>query len=123
MTKSVDCPNGAIMWLTGLSGAGKTTLGTALVSDIQARNLQVALLDGDMLRRGLCRGLGYSDEDRAEHVRRAGEVALLLAATGQLVVVTLISPFREGRLAVAQRCIDSNIAFAEVFVNAPLEVC
>ena len=76
-----------------------------------------------MLRTGLCRGLGFSTEDRKENIRRAAEAALLLAETGAVVVTALISPFRENRRLAAELCAGRGVPFAEIFVNAPLAEC
>lgn len=112
-----------IFWLTGLSGAGKTTLATRLVSCLQGEGFRAALLDGDVLRSGLSRGLGFSVADRLESIRRAGEAALLLAQAHVAAVAALISPIRTGRETVAARARECGIPFAEVFVHAELEVC
>jgi adenylyl-sulfate kinase len=114
---------GAIVWLTGLSGAGKSTLASGLEQQLfQARILPV-VIDGDVLRKGLSVGLSYSIADRKENIRRAGESALLLAEAGAVVVSALISPFRDDRDEIARRARERGIAFAEVFVNAPLAEC
>ncbi len=114
---------GAVIWLTGLSGSGKSTLSTALESRLFHGGFLPAIVDGDALRAGLCRGLGFSDTDRRENVRRAGEAALLLADAGAVVVTALISPFRDDRQHIADRCRAQGVPFAEVFVNAPLAEC
>jgi bifunctional enzyme CysN/CysC len=114
---------GAIIWLTGLSGSGKSTLSAALEQELFRLGVLPVVLDGDVLRTGLCRGLGFSPEDRKENMRRAAEAALLLAETGAVVVTALISPFREDRRIAADRARERGIAFAEVFVNAPLAEC
>lgn len=109
------------IWLTGLSGSGKSTLAAALESHLTNAGHRVCLLDGDALRRGLNRDLGFSREDRAENVRRAAEVARLLNAAGLTVIVALISPFRADRAAA--RTVIGAKSFVEVFVDAPLERC
>jgi len=114
---------GAVIWLTGLSGAGKSTLSTALEQRLFRAGVLPVVLDGDVLRAGLCQGLGFSPEDRKENIRRAAESALLLAESGAVVITALISPFREDRELVAGRCKARNIPFAEIFVNAPLSEC
>ncbi len=114
---------GAVIWLTGLSGAGKSTLSTAIEQRLFRAGMLPVILDGDVLRAGLCKGLGFSDADRKENIRRAAEAALLLAETGAVVVTALISPFREERQHIADRCLAQDIPFAEVFVNAPLAEC
>jgi adenylyl-sulfate kinase len=115
--------NGAIIWLTGLSGSGKSTLAVALEKILFRNNVLPVVLDGDVLRTGLSRGLGFSDVDRKENIRRAAEAALLLAEAGAVVVTALISPFREDRQHIIDRSKVRGVAFAEVFVNAPLSEC
>lgn len=114
---------GAIIWLTGLSGAGKSTLAVGLEQNLLRARVLPVVIDGDVLRTGLSAGLGYSASDRKENIRRAGESALLLAETGAVVVTALISPFREDRDRIAARARERGVAFAEVFVNAPLAEC
>jgi adenylyl-sulfate kinase len=110
---------GVVVWLTGLSSAGKSTLGEELFDRLRAMGHRVELLDGDIVRQRLSKGLGFSKEDRDENIRRIGFVAELLARNGVTVVVSAISPYRalrdEVRLAIP--------GFVEVYVNAPLEVC
>ena len=112
---------GLIVWFTGLSGAGKTTLSTALERKLFSANRLVYLLDGDILRTGLCRDLGFSAADRHENVRRAGEVARVLADAGFIVLAAFISPFRAERDAIRAALPPGK--FIEVFVHAPLETC
>jgi adenylylsulfate kinase len=112
---------GSIVWLTGLSGAGKSTIAVELERTLFERGRQVYIVDGDNLRHGLCADLGFSEAARNENVRRAGEVAALMADAGLIVIVALISPFRSGRDAV--RAAAPAGRFLEVFVNAPLDVC
>jgi bifunctional enzyme CysN/CysC len=114
---------GSTIWLTGLSGAGKTTTARALRDALASEGRSVIVIDGDELRRGLSSDLGYGAADRDENVRRAGELALLAAAQGSLVVVSLISPRAAARRAVRKRHHDEGIGFAEVYVATPLEVC
>lgn len=111
--------SGAVLWLTGLSSAGKTTLGRHLVACLRAEGRRVELLDGDEMRQHLCRDLGFSRQDRDEHVGRLAYVAGLLARNGVVAVVCAISPYRAAREAARQQAEH----FLEVFVNAPLEVC
>jgi len=110
-----------VIWFTGLSGAGKTTLATMLERRLFEQGRRTYLLDGDILRTGLCRDLGFSATERQENVRRAGEVARLLADGGLITLVAFISPFREDRERVRHSM--GKVGFAEVYVNAPLEVC
>ena len=112
---------GAIIWLTGLSGAGKTTLGTVLTRKLFESGFFAYMLDGDKVRQGLNCDLDFSSEDRKENIRRIAEVAKLFADSGFLVVVAFISPFRAGRDKVRTE-VDHG-RFVEVFVDCPLEVC
>ena len=111
----------AVIWLTGLSGAGKTTLGRALERTLHGRGCQTMLLDGDQLRQGLCGDLGFTPEDRTENIRRAGEVARLFFEAGHFVICTFISPIARDR-AFARGLIPEG-RFFEVHVDCPLEVC
>lgn len=111
---------GAIVWLTGLSGAGKTTLATA-VSRRLAATCAVELLDGDDLRRFVCAGLGYSRADRDANVHRIAYIARLLAKHGVLVFVAAISPYAAARAEVRRLCEVTERPFVEIFVNARLE--
>jgi bifunctional enzyme CysN/CysC len=113
--------SGRIVWLTGLSGAGKSTLAVALERRLFDEGRQVCVLDGDIVRTGLCEDLGFSAEDRTENIRRIGEVARLTAGAGLVVIVAFISPFRADRDRVRAGMPEGR--FTEVFVNAPLEVC
>ena len=114
---------GAVIWLTGLSGSGKSTLAVALESLLFRRGIASMILDGDNLRHGLCADLGFSLTDRAENIRRAGEVAKLMAESGLVVISSLISPLRRERQAVRSACQASGVNFSEIFVNAPLGEC
>lgn len=110
---------GVTLWFTGLSGAGKTTITQALAQELRSRNLKFEILDGDIVRENLTKGLGFSKEDRDENIRRIGFVAHLLTRNGVIVLVSAISPYREVRQEQKQRIGD----FLEIFVNAPLAVC
>ena len=110
-----------LLWLTGLSGSGKTTLAEALVVRLAAKGITIVHLDGDRLRQGLSSDLGFSQADRRENLRRAGEVANLLLSAGHGVVASFISPYRADRDQIRARI--SPGAFAEVYIQCPLETC
>lgn len=110
-----------VLWLTGLSGAGKSTLAAALHEQLRHAGQPVAVLDGDAVRGGLCRGLGFSPEDRRENIRRVAEVAKLMREAGLVVICALISPLREDR-AMARDIVGAE-HFREVHVATPLAVC
>ncbi|HEX3617924.1 MAG TPA: adenylyl-sulfate kinase [Solirubrobacteraceae bacterium] len=112
-------PSGVI-WLTGRSGAGKTTIALELELELERRGLTVGRLDGDDLRTGLCSDLGFSEWDRCENVRRAAEAAHLMTRAGVIVIVSLISPFRSARAAA--RALFAADEFFEVHIDTPLEV-
>ncbi|MBD2579422.1 adenylyl-sulfate kinase [Oscillatoria sp. FACHB-1406] len=110
---------GVTLWFTGLSGAGKTTISEAVSEKLRSQGYKFEVLDGDIVRQNLTKGLGFSKEDRDENIRRIGFVAHLLTRNDVIVIVSAISPYREIRDEVRGRIGD----FVEVFVNAPLEVC
>lgn len=114
---------GCIVWMTGLSGAGKSTLAKGLEARLLGSGVLAMVLDGDILRTGLSKNLGFTPDDRSENIRRAAELAIHLAEAGVVVVAALISPYRADRAMAAERAKESGIPFAEVFVNAPLAVC
>jgi bifunctional enzyme CysN/CysC len=107
-----------VIWLTGLSGAGKSTVANCLERKLSARNFHTYVLDGDNIRHGLNRDLGFSDSDRVENVRRVAEVAALMVDAGLIVIVALISPFAAER-QLARTLVEEE-EFVEVFVDAPL---
>jgi adenylylsulfate kinase len=109
-----------VIWLTGLSAAGKSTIVDSLNPVLQQRGVSTCILDGDAVRTGLCRDLEFSAADREENVRRVAEVAALMADAGLTVMVALISPTRAGRHLA--RSIVGNARFVEVFVDVPLAV-
>ena len=111
---------GGVLWFTGLSGAGKSTLALALERELFAKGYTVYVLDGDNIRGGLNANLGFSPEDRAENIRRVGEVAALFADAGFLVISSFISPYRSDRERARAAAPDS---FHEIYVKASLEVC
>lgn len=114
---------GATIWLTGLSGSGKSTIAASVEEALIAEGRAAYRLDGDNIRHGLNADLGFSAEDRAENVRRIGEVARLFADAGVVVLVPVISPYRSDRDTVRQRHVEAGLPFIEVFVDTPLEVC
>jgi bifunctional enzyme CysN/CysC len=112
---------GAIIWLTGLSGAGKSTVATELERELFAMGVHTYILDGDNIRHGLSANLGFAPEDRTENIRRVAEVARLFMDAGVLVITAFISPYRDDRRLA--RSLVNEDEFIEVYVNAPLEVC
>ena len=114
---------GCVVWLTGLSGAGKSTIATDLERELFNAGRQAYVLDGDNMRHGLCSDLGFAPADRKENIRRVGEVAKLFAGAGLVCVTAFISPYRADRELVRQMCAGSESDFVEVYVNAPLAVC
>ena len=112
---------GCVIWLTGLSAAGKSTIAVELERVLFRNGCQALVLDGDHVRLGLCRDLGFSPEDRRENIRRVGEVARLFAEAGFICITAFISPYRADR-AVARELMAGG-KFFEVYVNAPLAVC
>jgi adenylyl-sulfate kinase len=116
-----DGQTGMVVWFTGLSGAGKTTLAVSVERRLFDLGYRTFLIDGDLLRAGLCSDLGYSAADRHENVRRAGAVSSLMANAGLICLTALISPFRADR-ARARSLLPVG-RFLEVYVNAPLSVC
>ena len=114
---------GAVIWLTGLSGAGKSTIAQALERDLYHRGMHTYVLDGDNIRHGLNSNLGFSPDDRFENIRRVSEVAKLMADAGTVVITAFISPYRMDRRRAREIALEGNAEFIEVFVDAPLEVC
>ena len=112
-----------IIWLTGLSGAGKSTLAEGLSARLRSEGSNPLLIDGDGLREELCHDLGFSDEDRAENIRRAGAIALIAARSGITSICALISPLRQERDVVRAMAESRGIRFLEIYVSTPLEVC
>ncbi len=110
---------GFVLWFTGLSGAGKTTLARAVEAELRARAMRVEVLDGDIVRQQLTRDLGFSKEDRDQNILRVGFVAQLLSRNQVAVLAAFISPYRDTRARVRAQ----TTHFIEVFVDAPLEVC
>jgi adenylylsulfate kinase len=115
----MDQERGFTLWFTGLSGSGKTTIAEVVEHELRERGRRVEVLDGDIVRTNLSKGLSFSREDRNVNVLRIGFVANLLTRNEVAVIVSAISPYKEARDQVRRRIID----FVEVFVDAPLEVC
>lgn len=113
--------SGLVVWFTGLSGSGKSSLAIKTEAELSARGRLCYRLDGDVLRAGLCSDLSFSDKDRRENIRRAGEAAALLADAGLIVLCSFISPFAADRSRVRE--LVGLKRFYEVFVDAPLAVC
>ncbi|HSH39585.1 MAG TPA: adenylyl-sulfate kinase, partial [Chthoniobacterales bacterium] len=114
---------GAVVWLTGLSGSGKSTVAQALEAELFSRGMHTYVLDGDNVRHGLNSNLGFSPEDRVENIRRIGEVAKLMADAGTIAITAFISPYRRDRLRAREIALEANAEFIEIFVDAPLRVC
>jgi len=114
---------GAVIWLTGLSGAGKSTIAQALERELFQRAMQTYVLDGDNIRHGLNSNLGFAPDDRVENIRRVSEVAKLMADAGTVVITAFISPYRMDRSRAREIALEGNAEFIEVFVDAPLAVC
>jgi adenylylsulfate kinase len=112
---------GAVLWFTGLSGSGKSSLAVAAEQALYRRGIHTYLLDGDNIRHGLNRNLGFCPEDRRENIRRIGEVAKLFADAGLIVLTAFISPYRADRDAV-RRLIDPG-RFIEIYVDCPIDIC
>jgi bifunctional enzyme CysN/CysC len=114
---------GATVWFTGLSGSGKSTVAVEVERLLVSQGRPAYLLDGDNLRQGLNGDLGFSADDRAENVRRVGEVARLFADAGVVALVPVISPYRVDRIRAREIHQLAGLPFLEVFVDTPLEVC
>ena len=114
--------SGFVLWFTGLSAAGKTTLGTIVARELEERGHTVEVLDGDVIRTHLSQGLGYSKRDRDTNVARIGWVASRLARAGATVVVSAISPYAEAR-GRARELVEETAPFVEIHVATSLEVC
>jgi bifunctional enzyme CysN/CysC len=112
---------GKVIWFTGLSGSGKSTIANALEKELHSQGKRTYILDGDNVRLGLNKDLGFTDADRVENIRRVAEVAKLMMDAGLIVITAFISPFRQER-EMARELIGRD-SFIEVFIDTPLEVC
>ena len=115
--------SGATVWLTGLSGSGKSTIANELARELMNTSRLAYILDADNLRHGLSVGLGFSDDDRAENIRRVAEVACLFADAGIVAIVPIISPFIASREHARKIHTDNELRFLEVHVATPVEEC
>ncbi len=114
---------GCTIWLTGLSASGKSTLAFTLEHALVQRNRLAYVLDGDNVRHGLNKNLGFSAKDREENIRRIGEMAKLFADSGIITLTSFISPYRQDRNVARQIHTEAGLFFVEVFVDAPIEIC
>lgn len=114
---------GATLWFTGLSGSGKTTLSFALEKLLIQLGIPAYGLDGDNVRHGLCKNLGFSDDDRTENIRRVAEVSKLFADAGFVTLASFISPFRRDRDSARRTHEEGNLQFFEIYVSTNLETC
>ena len=119
--ENINGHKGTIIWFTGLSGSGKSTLAYALEYILHKNNIQTYVLDGDNIRQGLCKDLGFSACDRTENIRRIGEVSRLFLDSGKIVLTAFISPFSNDRKIVRE--LVNKDEFIEVFCDSPLDVC
>src|SRR5207253_11388043 len=117
----IKAQQAVVLWFTGLSGAGKSTIANRIEQKLLALGCHTMLLDGDNVRHGLNRDLGFTDTDRVENIRRVAEAARLMGEAGLVVICAFISPFRSERRTARELVKPGE--FLEVFVDAPLEVC
>ena len=113
--------NGYVIWLTGLSGSGKSTLAKLLQNHFQKSGIKTCLLDGDIIRNGLNKDLGFSNKDRTENIRRLSEVSKIMADTGLVVIAAFISPFKNDREGLKKTI--GVYRFFEIHVDCPIDVC
>ena len=119
--KDLNNHKSVILWFTGLSSSGKSTLAHAVEEQLYRKKCRTYVLDGDNVRHGLCGDLGFSDADRKENIRRIGNVAKLFLDAGTIVLTAFISPFHDDRQTVRNLVLPND--FLEIYCNAPLEVC
>ena len=122
MTTARTSEPGFVVWFTGLSASGKTTVSTLLANTLEERGMLVELLDGDVVRTHLSKGLGFSKEDRDANIERIGWVASRLARVGAAVIVAAISPY-EGARRTARALVEEHASFVEVYMATPLALC
>jgi adenylylsulfate kinase len=119
--RSLNEHGSLVLWFTGLPSSGKSTLANEVEKRLISTGIRTFILDGDNVRTGLCKDLGFSEEDRAENIRRIGEVSKLFVDAGCIVLSAFVSPYRRDRDAVRELVQDGE--FVEVFVKCPVEVC
>lgn len=119
--EELNAHKGKILWFTGLSGAGKSTLAHALEEKLHEGETRTYVLDGDNVRKRLCKDLGFSEQDRIENIRRVGEVSRLMMDAGLIVMTAFISPFRKDRRIVRNLVEEGD--FIEIFCDADIDVC
>lgn len=119
--ESLNKHKSVILWFTGLSGSGKSTLAHAVEDKLHKQGVRTFVLDGDNIRQGLCKDMGFSDEDRTENIRRIGEVSKLMLDAGIVVMTAFISPFKADRQIVRELVNQED--FIEIYCKAPLAIC
>jgi len=119
--ESLNKHRGAILWFTGLSGAGKSTVSSNVEAALHEKGILTMVLDGDNIRHGLCSDLGFSETDRQENIRRIGETAKLFMESGVVILTAFISPFRSDR-QIARGLVEEQ-DFSEIYIECPLGVC
>ena len=119
--KNLNQHGTAILWFTGLPSSGKSTLANEVEKRLITHSIRTYILDGDNVRMGLNKGLGFSEEDRAENIRRVGEVSKLFVDAGDIVLSAFVSPYRRDRDAIREKVEDGE--FIEIFIKCPVEVC
>ena len=119
--RSLNAHDSLILWFTGLPSSGKSTIANEVEKRLITSGVRTFILDGDNVRMGLCKDLGFSEEDREENIRRIGEVSKLFSDAGCIVLSAFVSPYRRDRDAI--RALVEDGEFVEVFVDAPVEIC